>query len=201
MSGSRFILPRLSGTAHDYLYVGLKKGIAPGIVRKLDVERAHDADLKKPGGKDGMTPTTNGEHPVEVTIVLELWDDPEDPAGSEVLTQYLTYFLDHLFPEGKAPKPMDVAHPKLALHRLKSLFFLKFTGPTEIGYSHWQVTLKAVNFKPPTKKKATSTPKLSDAGYSGSTAFKPSIDGGFNAVTGTGTWTPPKSPTASKPRP
>lgn len=199
--GGRFVLPRQSGSAHDYLCVGIRKNVAPGIVRSLDVKRAHDADLKKPGGTDGMTPTTNGEKAVDVSIVLEFWDDPGDPVWSEQTAAAISVFLDALFPEGKAPTPRDVVHPKLALHRIRSLFFLEWDGPKEIGHAHWQITLKAANYKPPSPvaRSATSTPKASLPVAPGNVLVPPR-GAEFGPPLPPG-WKPPKSPDASKPRP
>lgn len=195
----RFPLPREAPNAHDYLLVGVKGGAAPGIVRSIDVKRAHDIDIKKASGSDGATPTTNGEKPVDVDIVLELWDDPSDPERSAWWIEYLTYFLDSLFPEGRAPTPRDVGHPKLALHRIKSLFFCEWDGPKELGYAHWQVALKAANYKPPPKvpRSATSTPKTSTPVTPGNVLAPPKPTG----APAPKVWTPPRTPNDGRPKP
>jgi len=196
-----FPLPRDSGSAHDWLYVGVRRNVAPGIVRSLNVKRAYDIDWKKPGSQDGATPTTNGEKPVDVDITLEFWDDVDDPAWARAVAAALGPLHSALFPEGKAPTPRDVAHPKLALHRIRSLFFYEWAGPDEIGFSHWQVKLKAGNYKPPIPgKTATNTPRASSPLATGNVLFAPK---GAPPATSSifQPWTPPKSPDASNPRP
>lgn len=147
-----------------------------------------------------MTPTTNGEDPVDVSIVLEFWDDPGDPTYSEQVAASVPMFLDSLFPDGKPPTPHDCIHPVLSLHKIRSLFFLEWDGPKSIGTSHWQIALKACNFKPPTKKVATYTPHSSTPTTPGNVLVPPrsGIDAGSSLFK---PWTPPKSPDASKPRP
>lgn len=194
-----FPLPRNAPHAHDYLFVGPKRGVAPGIVRSIDVKRAHDADIKKAGGSDGATLTTNGEKPVDVDIVLELWDDPSDPERSDRWMEELGYFLALLFPANRPPTPKDAVHPKLAFHGLRSLFFSEWDGPKEIGHAHWQVHLKAQNYKPPPKiaVPATNTPKASEPVRIGNALSPPTPTGPLAPKT----WTAPKSPLAGRPKP
>jgi hypothetical protein len=114
---------------------------APGVAT-VEVDRSYKADEKDPNGANGATITLGGEKLAKVSITLTLWNERH--------FRRMDAFLDALFPGGTAKAtPFDVAHPVLTHHRLKSLIFLSYSGPKNVGDDIFEIHLEAKEFKPP----------------------------------------------------
>lgn len=161
----------LRGANADVLRIG--HGFAPGIVTKgPTVKRAHDVQKDKGGGTSSKKLTTNGEKFAEVDIELTVYEgDPDEHdlalgSASHIENEIdrFWFLIGSLFPDGVPVDPFDVSHPILTLHRIKSILFESFTGPTPTGeVGVWTYTLKGTAFRPPLPKPkpASSTPTSS----------------------------------------
>jgi hypothetical protein len=140
----------------------MKGTVAPGIVESIEVSRKTKLDKKVAPGANGATLTFQGYELAEVTISMKCWREPH--------LERLQLLLESILPKpGKeAPKPRDFVHPILVLHGLKSLFVESVDGPTMPDADGIvKYTLNCIEFAPPPKKVATSTPKQSQAAIAG----------------------------------
>lgn len=149
-----------ASNAYDFVYFsspgspgsfpGTVQPLTPGIC-EVQVTKARDVDKKKPAGSDGARLTIHGVDPADVEIRLTIWTP-------EQLRQLMLLWTT-LFPKaGKgSPPAFDSSHPTLAFHDVKSLQFVRATGPTIDAQRRGHFVLHAVEFRPPSKKNATKT--------------------------------------------
>lgn len=136
--------------------------ISGSLGRKID---------KKRGPGDGGTFTDVGYDPAQFTIHLRLWAEYH-------LTAWEQYVAETLKPRGtrsgRRPEPIDIRHPVLNLHGIKSAYLERvgLLEPSEHGI--WETTLYFIEFMP--SKAATSNTPTSSKDNIGQrkTSFAPS---------------------------
>jgi hypothetical protein len=140
----------------------------PGVC-EVRVLKAQDADVKKAAGSDGATVTTHGVRPAEVDIAITLWT----PDQWEELKSFWKLVMPRA---GKdTGKAVDVTHPMLDNHGIKSIIVLRGEGPAKGNNPRTRVfTIHGLEYIAKTKKTATATPVASigsrldpDAGSNG----------------------------------
>jgi hypothetical protein len=143
-----------SDRAWDFvLFQGMVK--SPGV-SEVRVLKAQDADVKKAAGGDGARVTTHGIRPAEVDILITLWT----PEQWERMKELWKLIMPRA---GKdTGKAVDVAHPMLDVHGIKSLIVLRGEGPTRASNPRARVfTIHGLEYVAPSKKVATKTPVAS----------------------------------------
>lgn len=130
----------------------------PGMVVDVKVDRGYKVDEKGGSGVDGGSLTLNGKKLAIVTIKLKLWTSTHLEKCNE--------FLAAMFKKKKQHEPMDVNHPILSLHNLRSILFFDVSGPTfpdQDGVMYLTITGKEFAPPPPKPKaSATRTPTQSE---------------------------------------
>ena len=159
--------------AWDRVYLG---GLAlPGIavVRGSAKRRT---DRKRSSGVNGARVTHLGWDASELKITVRIWTAEQLDA--------LQPMIGNLKPKsGKAPKPVDVYHPALALLGVHTVEVLEVTLPERVGPDQFETTISCIEFVPSSKKSKVTTPKAAEPSL---TDFKtaiqrppaPSADGG-----------------------
>lgn len=142
-------------------------------------------DKKKPTGGNGATLTFQGEEPCPVEIKVRIWTRTHWAEWVK-----LAPFLRKRPGKG-APEPFDIGHPKTAFWKIRSVLIEDRSGPDKVAPGVYEITLKCIEYFPPAKKSATSTPKSSQGLGDIPTAF-----GNGKAPIG-----PPLPPSATKPTP
>lgn len=162
---SEDINPLDNPEAWDKLEVG---GVeSPGLALVGEFKRAHDWDVKKGKGADGATLTFNGRPPAEGSVEFQLWTRAHFTEWSEWL-QLLKYD-----PIKKAPQPIDAWHPSLADLDINSLVTQKIGNIVHKGNQLYSVTVDFIEYLPPPKASATSTPNGSVTTPPGTTPGTP----------------------------
>ena len=149
--------PTYSTSPWDTVVVGVPytdpdKPQTPGIA-EVSVEKYRDVDKKKAAGKDGARVTIHGIEPAMIEIKLIIWT----PDQLRVLSELWPV----LFPKMQkgTPPAFDIDHPMTRIHDVKSVIFVRGDGPMPGPVVRSRVfTMKAVEYLPPGKKKATVTP-------------------------------------------
>lgn len=124
----------------------------PGICT-VEVMKGRGVDKKKSAGKDGTTVTFQGIENADVRIDVMIWTP-------EQLRQFVSLW-SLLCPKlGKsAPNPYDVQHPTLTLHDVKSLQFIRGSGPVPGPIAKSRIfTMYAVEFIQKQTKNVVRTP-------------------------------------------
>lgn len=129
----------------------------PGLCDvQVDVKR--DKDQKKSAGSDGARLTLTGRAPAEVEVRCVIWT----PEQLRILRE-MWRVIQPLAGKG-TPSPYDVGHPVFDFHGVKSIQFLSASGPMQGGPPGSRVfVFKALEYLPPLKKNATTTPDKSKA--------------------------------------
>lgn len=135
------------------VFLGTKK--TPGVC-EVKVTKAQDADVKKAAGSDGATITTHGVRPAEIIIAVKLWT----PDQWEKMKSLWKEIMPR--PGKKEPEAVDVFHPVLDAHGIKSMLVTRGEGPAPSGSPAVKVfTIHGLEFFKTKKKKATKTPVAS----------------------------------------
>lgn len=135
--------------------------ISGGLGRKLDV---------KNGSGDGATITDTGYDPARFSIELRMWMEYHLTAWEQVVAQLLKPRGTR---PGRRPEPLDIRHPALNVHGIKSAFLERvgILEPAEHGI--WTTTLQFLEFMP-SKAATASTPTSSkDSLTKRNTSFTP----------------------------
>lgn len=122
----------------------------PGVC-EVQCRRERSVDKKKPAGNNGARITIHGMQPAEVDIKLLIWTPDQ--------LRWLNEIWRVVFPNGKGnPEAFDVDHPVLRQHDVKSLVFIGGGGPDAGPIAKTRIfTMKAIEYVPQQKKKATKT--------------------------------------------
>lgn len=134
--------------------VALFQGIVktPGVC-EVKVAKAQDADVKKSAGADGARVTTHGVRPAEIDVAVKLWT-PEQWERMKELWQLIMPRAGK--DKGKA---VDVFHPVLDAHGIKSIIVIRGEGPSPASNPRAKVfTIHGLEYVAPSKKTATTTP-------------------------------------------
>lgn len=128
----------------------------PGIA-DVRVSAQRKVDMKKASGADGATVTFTGRDPAQVDISLTIWT-PQQLKILEAMWKELQP------PAGKGePAAYQVTHPLLRFHSIKALMFVGADGPSPGGPPQSRTfVIRALEYLPPKKKKATKTPKKTE---------------------------------------
>jgi len=132
-------------------------GIAsPGVARiTSDIAREYAWDRKQAPGAAGENMTFRGLNIVSFTIECQLWTD-------DLLTQWEAWAgLWEWDPIKQAATPVEVFHPLLAERGITVASATKIYAPKQarLGDNLWIGKIEALEWRPPPKKNATSSPK------------------------------------------
>lgn len=158
-------------TAWDRVYLG---GLAlPGIavVRGSAKRRT---DKKRRSGVNGARVTHLGWDASELKITVRIWTAEQLDALQPMMGNFKPK-------SGKAPKPVDVYHPGLALLGIHTVEVLEVTFLERVAPDQFETTITCIEFA--SKKSKVTTPKAAEPSL---TDFKtaiqrppaPSADGG-----------------------
>lgn len=139
----------------DTVVVG---GVAwEGYAKVSGFERENDFDVKQAPGAEGATSTYRGNKLAEGKIVLYIWT--EDHWAN--LPAFLGQFKYD--PTAKSGQAVDIWHPSFDLMSppMRGMVVKKIGMPERVkdGDSLYTVTIECLEYRPPKKKNATSTPK------------------------------------------
>lgn len=133
----------------------------PGIC-EVSCDKSRDVDKKKAAGSNGARLTIHGIEPAIVEIEITIWT-PEQLKQLRSLVEAI-FPANNKRPKGVSatdpwPPAFDVNHPTFQTHKVKSLVFTKITGPAPGKVTRSKMfKISALEFLPPSKKKATATP-------------------------------------------
>lgn len=137
----------------DFLKLGASQDKTPGIA-KVTCDKSRDLDKKKSPGNDGARITLHGAEPGIIQIQLLIWT----PDQLVVLNKFWQTYMPIA---GKAttkgknpmPSPVDVSHPLLAIHGVKSIQVVGGSGPDQGPVVGSRVfTVRAIEFLPITEQ-------------------------------------------------
>lgn len=131
----------------------------PGRVEVIATP-ARKADTKSGAGVNGGRTTLQGYTPATVEIKVNLWTDDQWAQWQRVLAVIWPG------PGKKDPDAFDVYHPSLAVLGIKACVVVS-VGTPQPGdvFGAKVISLKAVEYQPPAKKKATHTPTAAEGLY------------------------------------
>lgn len=129
----------------------------PGIAH-VKVKGGRKIDRKQGPGQHGEKITVQGKKAKDVDITIRCWtrdqcSDLEDAIAT----------VDPQRDEKKDPEPLFIAHPVTAMRGVANVTIEDIEGP-DWDKGFMIVTLKAIEFSPPPKKSATSSPSGGKAG-------------------------------------
>lgn len=129
----------------------------PGICN-VSVRRGRKVDRKKSSGTDGETITFTGINNAEIEIAVTIWT----PEQLDILVDLWKILQP---PSGKGdPQAFDVKHPQFEVNGIKSAVFIDSVGLEQGPVAKSKTfVIKAVEWLPPSKKKATQTPSRAQA--------------------------------------
>ena len=137
----------------DKVQIGLYE--SPGVCVVSGAERKYGWDVKKGKGTQGATLTFNESPPVEFSIKFMLWE-------IDHFVQWSTFrTLFKYDPTKKATTAIDIYHPSLADIDVKSVVCKKIGAIEHEGKQLYSVTVDLIEYHPPPKKSAVSTPDTS----------------------------------------
>lgn len=150
--------PITDAQAHDLVEIG---GIEnPGICTLSGFKRETEWDIKVGKGTKGATVTLSQLPPAKGSIKFQLWTPEQFRIWNETFRPLFLYD-----PTRKAVNAVDIYHPYLADLGIKSVVTESISIPDPDGKGSFFITVELLEYLPPPKKSATSTP-------SGSTADK-----------------------------
>lgn len=134
----------------DYITIGQKN--SPGYCELSEFKREQEFDVKKGKGTVGATVTFTGKPPVKGTIKFFLWtsDHFEEWESFRPLLKY--------DPTKKAVQAIDIYHPALADIDVKSVVCEGIGSIVHEGKQMYSCTISLLEYLPPPKKSAVSTP-------------------------------------------
>lgn len=137
------IVPYWEDAPHLWDQVTIAGITLPGLARTSG-QVGRKLDKKKTKGQDGATVTDDGADLPEVEITIQMWNRDHWSAY-----QRLIPLLDLNAPRGQKG-PVDVEHPALALHEIRSLAVETMTLPTPGRVKQaYEVRFKGVGWRPP----------------------------------------------------
>lgn len=156
----------------------------PGICT-VSVTRSKRVDSKKAPGRDGATPTYLGDDPATIDITCTIWTRAQWDALQDVLAI--------IWPSSRGAKNADnynqsipLSHPSLdCAPRIEFVVLQSITKPRLVERGKVQVTMRGVEYIPPTQKNATKTvtkapaPKTADARVNSSFGVLAPVDNEF----------------------
>jgi hypothetical protein len=128
----------------------------PGVANVAG-EPKRKLDKKNAKGADGRTITDDGADGVDIEVVVQIWNSE----------QWYNYqlaipFIDPNQQKGKL-LPVDIIHPALKLHNIRSMYVESMTLPQTCGIPQVrEVRIKATSWAPPPKTPKKSKSKTPD---------------------------------------
>jgi hypothetical protein len=147
--------------AWDKIEVGNQE--SPGVCKVGEFKRAHEWDIKKGKGTLGGTVTFVGRPPAKGSITFELWL-PEHFEQWELFRPLLQYD-----PTKEKVSAVDIYHPALADIGLTSVVTEAIGNIVHAGKQLYTIAVDFLEYFPPPKKSAVSTPTGSKAVPPGTT--------------------------------
>lgn len=139
---------------------------SPGQVTLSGHDRKVVWDVKKGPGLDGATTTLKEIPPIEFTASFYLVRDALSAVDEFEEWESFHKLIDSTI-AGAKPKALDIYHPDLAVHGIKSVVKAQVSGAIYDGKGGKTVVVKFQEYRPPKKKTGTPT---------GSKAKKPEDD-------------------------
>ena len=144
------INPLRNPTDYDFVQMGGRQN--PGIAVVTGFKRAFGWDIKKGKGTKGATLTLADYPPCEGSIKFLLWLE-------EHFTDWATF--RELFNYDSSKKPagaVDIYHPTLADIGINSVVCKSIEALVHEGKQMYSITVELIEYWPPPKKSAASTP-------------------------------------------
>lgn len=125
---------------------------SPGICNVGEFKRAHEWDLKKGKGTLGATITFVGRPPAKGSIEFFLWEASHFVAWDSFLP------LLKYDPTKQSVQAVEIYHPSLAAIDLYQVVSESIGNPVHKGGGLFSITIEFLEYFPPPKTSATSTP-------------------------------------------
>lgn len=136
-------------------FVTLGSVVFPGVCT-VSATPSKRLDNKQAAGRDGATPTFVGYSPAQVEIKCKVWTGPQWEALQEVIAG--------IWPTAEGAKTattynesMAIDHPALAALRITKVVVQSITAPSTAERGTLSITVRCLEFVPPTKKSAVKT--------------------------------------------
>lgn len=157
--------PFTSPEAWDVLVVAGQ--ISPGLCQIKAAAREYEWDIKKGKGAQGATSTFVQQPPSQFNAVFTLWTDQHIQQW-DAFVGLIAYDPIKLA-GGKAVTAVEVSHPSLARIGVHSVVTKKIGELEHMGKGLYQSTVEFLEYWPPPKASAVSTPSTTtgDKGFIG----------------------------------
>jgi len=144
-----------------YWKIILGKTSSPGVCQVSGFKRSAEWDVKKGKGTKGGTATLLQLPPAKGTVKFFLWKAEHwlEWASFRPLFKY--------DPTKKSVQAIDIYYPTLANIDVKSVVCEDIGAEEDEGEGKWSITVALLEYLPPPKKSAVSTPTGSTAGKGG----------------------------------
>lgn len=159
----------------------------PGICT-VNCDKEIKVDHKKAAGQDGERVTYHGLKPANIDIQILIWTPDQFRVLQNIWQTYMPLANKSTKASSKTPSspgPLDIVHPLLQFHGVKSIIILGGNGPAPGPVPRSRIfNIRAQEFYPlQTNKVQTKTPQSSVANVNNQTTFteSPYIAPGFNA--------------------
>ena len=150
--------------AWDHIYVGQTKS---PLCKVTGFKRQYEWDKKTGKGTKGSTTTFVGQPAVNGTVTFYLWR-VQDFVAWAAFRKLLKYD-----PTKKNVEAIDIWYPSLADIDVKSVTTEEIGAIEHEGQGMYSVTIALLEYLPPPKKSATSTPSGSKTTQKGTTPGTP----------------------------
>ncbi len=138
--------------AESWHTVTIANEISPGACELSGFKRTYGWDIKKGKGTLGATLTFNESPPVEGTIKFMLWEDFHFVQWDD-FRKHFKYD-----PTKKGASAVDIYHPSLADIDCKSVVCKSIGAIEHEGKGLYSISVELIEYHPPPKKSAVSTP-------------------------------------------
>ena len=143
---------------------------SPGLAKVSEFKRKHEFDVKKGKGTLGATVTFVGRPPATGSVKFYLWT-PTHFQQWDIFRTYLKYD-----PTKKAVQAIDIYHPSLADIEVSSVVVESIGNFVHEGQQYYSITVELLEYFPPPKKSAVSTPTGSNNTNASTTPGTPPLD-------------------------
>lgn len=162
--------------AWDVIVIG--SATSPGICKVSEFKRAFEWDVKKGKGTFGSTVTFVGRPPAKGSITFYLWT-------AQHFTDWETFRpLLKYDPTKNTVKAVDIFHPSLADIGISSVVTESLGNIVHEGNQLYSVKVDFLEYFPPPKKSAVSTPNTSDPNTGGKNKSEPTAQSADEAQAG-----------------
>lgn len=148
--------PINNAQAWDVVYIAGQP--SPGIAKVGEFKRAAEWDVKKGKGSLGATVTYVGRPPAKGSITFKLWTAAHFTAWDTFRP------LFKYDPTKQAAQAVDIYHPSLADIDVLSVVCESIGNIVHEGDQLYSITIELLEYLPPPKVSAVSTPTTAQAG-------------------------------------